>query len=269
MLRTTMLARAMPSGGARPSVAVASWSAAMQQVRGAQSKAFRRRVAERKALAADKTDGLYVGEPDNGKFHAIYGSFSPITRHLMRSLGSTDPRAQEPAGEAVAETRGFVPGYGYAETEINTLFSGLEQAAMERLRGAEYTLETVLKQEEAKRQIVMDVLGMKNASYMTWKKQQTQWVVRALGQHEHDTGTAEVQAGVWMMRVVALAEHLKYNNKDKRSLTRLSILVRKRNAVLRYLRDHSTSRYVDCLRKLGLSDRLVLAEVPATAQLLV
>jgi len=70
--------------------------------------------------------------------------------------------------------------------------------------------------------------------------------------HEEDTGSPEVQIAVFTEEIKRLILHLKENPKDFHSKRGLLKMVAKRRALLNYLKDESTRRYNNILKKIGL-----------------
>ena len=67
-----------------------------------------------------------------------------------------------------------------------------------------------------------------------------------------DTGSPEVQIALLTARITDLTEHLKAHKKDHSSRRGLLKMVSQRNALLKYLRQTSRSRYQEVVQRLGL-----------------
>ncbi len=67
-----------------------------------------------------------------------------------------------------------------------------------------------------------------------------------------DTGSPEVQIALLTARITDLTEHLKAHKKDHSSRRGLLKMVSQRNALLKYLRLTSRSRYQEVVQRLGL-----------------
>lgn len=74
----------------------------------------------------------------------------------------------------------------------------------------------------------------------------------ALGLHEKDTGSADVQIINLTHRIVALTNHLKSHTKDHSSRRGLLALVAQRRRMLDYLKATANERYQVLLQKLQL-----------------
>lgn len=77
-------------------------------------------------------------------------------------------------------------------------------------------------------------------------------IIKSHGQHEKDTGSAEVQIALTTKRIDELAAHLKKHPKDKHSRRGLLGMVNKRRKLLRFLSDKSPKSYSKLIKALGL-----------------
>lgn len=68
----------------------------------------------------------------------------------------------------------------------------------------------------------------------------------------NDTGSPEVQIALLTERINALSEHLQGNDKDNSSRRGLTLMVSKRNRLLKYLGATDKDRYTTLIAKLGL-----------------
>ena len=71
-------------------------------------------------------------------------------------------------------------------------------------------------------------------------------------QHDKDTGSPEVQIGIFSERINHLTEHLKMHAHDHHSRRGLLQLVGKRRRLLNYLQRTDIERYRALISKLGL-----------------
>ena len=67
-----------------------------------------------------------------------------------------------------------------------------------------------------------------------------------------DTGSPEVQVAILSERINNLTDHLKTHSKDFHSRRGLLMMVGQRRRLLDYLRNTSTERYEQLIRRLGL-----------------
>lgn len=71
-------------------------------------------------------------------------------------------------------------------------------------------------------------------------------------QHEHDTGSVEVQVALLTARIKELTEHLRTHSKDHSSRRGLIIMVSQRRRLLDYLARKNAERYQKLIEQLGL-----------------
>jgi len=70
--------------------------------------------------------------------------------------------------------------------------------------------------------------------------------------HQKDTGSAEVQIGLFTEKIKHLTEHLKLHKKDEHSRRGLLKMVGKRRSLLSYISKKDEKRYQNILKKLDL-----------------
>ncbi len=70
--------------------------------------------------------------------------------------------------------------------------------------------------------------------------------------HESDTGSPEVQVALLTEKINALSEHLGTHKKDHSSRRALLMMVGKRSALLKYVRNRSEDRYRGLCERLGI-----------------
>lgn len=70
--------------------------------------------------------------------------------------------------------------------------------------------------------------------------------------HAKDTGSSDVQIALLTERINALTEHLQSNAKDNHSRRGLTLMVSRRNRLLKYLARSDRDRYQGLIQKLGL-----------------
>lgn len=87
---------------------------------------------------------------------------------------------------------------------------------------------------------------------MSLKKEEKQTVIKDLAQNKKDTGSPEVQVGIFTEQINRLTEHLKKHKKDDHSRRGLLKMVGKRRRLLDYLKKKDESRYEKTVKKLGL-----------------
>ncbi len=77
-------------------------------------------------------------------------------------------------------------------------------------------------------------------------------VISSLATHKTDTGSPEVQVGIFTEQIKELTKHLQVHKKDEHSRRGLLKMVSKRRRLLDYLNKRDPSRYQDILKKLDL-----------------
>ncbi len=70
--------------------------------------------------------------------------------------------------------------------------------------------------------------------------------------HKKDTGSPEVQIGIFTKQIQELTSHLQLHKKDEHSRRGLLKMVGKRRRLLDYLSKRDVQRYQDILKKLSL-----------------
>ncbi len=73
--------------------------------------------------------------------------------------------------------------------------------------------------------------------------------------HDKDTGSPEVQLGIFSERIKELTDHLKTHPKDNHSRRGLLGIVAKRRKLLEYLAKSDKTRYGKAVKKLGLKNK--------------
>lgn len=87
---------------------------------------------------------------------------------------------------------------------------------------------------------------------MSLSKNDKQNVIKELKTTKNDTGSPEVQVGIFTQQIKKLTDHLKLNKKDEHSRRGLLKMVGKRRRLLDYLKHKDESRYDKLVKKLGL-----------------
>ena len=77
-------------------------------------------------------------------------------------------------------------------------------------------------------------------------------LIAKFGQHEGDSGSADVQIAFLDARIRQLQEHLRLHRHDESSRRGLLMLVGKRRRLLAYLRSNHPERYQNILSQLNL-----------------
>ncbi|ADU51138.1 SSU ribosomal protein S15P [Thermaerobacter marianensis DSM 12885] len=87
---------------------------------------------------------------------------------------------------------------------------------------------------------------------MALSQERKQQLIKEFAQHEHDTGSPEVQVAILTERINELTEHLRRHKKDHHSRRGLLKMVGKRRRLLQYLKSRDAERYQAVITRLGL-----------------
>lgn len=77
-------------------------------------------------------------------------------------------------------------------------------------------------------------------------------VISGLQSHKKDTGSPEVQIGIFTEQIKELTKHLQTHKKDEHSRRGLLKMVGKRRSLLDYLSKRDPVKYQEVLKKLDL-----------------
>ena len=77
-------------------------------------------------------------------------------------------------------------------------------------------------------------------------------VITGLQTHKQDTGSPEVQIGIFTEQIKNLTKHLQEHKKDNHSRRGLLKMVSKRRSLLDYLSKKDVNRYQTVIKKLDL-----------------
>jgi small subunit ribosomal protein S15 len=87
---------------------------------------------------------------------------------------------------------------------------------------------------------------------MSFNTQEKQQIVKEFQQHDHDTGSTEVQVALITAKIEHISKHLQEYEKDFSSKRGLLILVSQRRRLLKYLSNKNEIRYQRLIGRLGL-----------------
>ncbi|KTW27244.1 ribosomal protein S15 [Pneumocystis jirovecii RU7] len=124
-----------------------------------------------------------------------------------------------------------------------------------------YKIQRICKQEDKKAEIIKKIVSLKNSNSKAIQLQNISMAIEQFKQHETDTGSPEVQAAIFTVRIHYLNSHLSFHRKDKNTFRALRHLVHKRQKILKYLRKEDHIRYFSCIKKLGLTDTAIINEI--------
>ena len=80
-------------------------------------------------------------------------------------------------------------------------------------------------------------------------------IIKKYKLHNTDTGSPEVKVALITEEIRKLLLHLKKHSKDVHSKRGLLKMVSKRRALLNYLKEESTRRYNEIVKKIGLKKK--------------
>ncbi|KAJ2373426.1 hypothetical protein GGI05_007472, partial [Coemansia sp. RSA 2603] len=109
--------------------------------------------------------------------------------------------------------------------------------------------------------IVRRIVALENANSKAVVHYNIGRAVDTFGRSEGDSGSPEVQAAVWTVRINNLEDHLRTNRKDHQNRRSYTKLLHKRAKMLKYLKRESLERYYLCLKQLGLTKDMVEGEI--------
>ncbi|KAK9360783.1 hypothetical protein V1504DRAFT_135961 [Lipomyces starkeyi] len=205
----------------------------------------------------------------------IFGTYSTLVKQILRTLRTEDPRALTPDSVITPSSPFYIsnmtPGYGVTEKELQRTTYGADKAAAMRAAPAlhEWPAKAPLaKAEKIKLEATHRILSLRHGNADHEKAYLIKAVVKEFGDSEIDTGSPESQAAILTVRILAMAEHVRYNLKDKITMRSLTIMIQQRNSMLKYLKKKSLPRYMSCLKKLGLDDSVVSKEFRFSKRLL-
>ncbi|KAG4305627.1 hypothetical protein PORY_001183 [Pneumocystis oryctolagi] len=124
-----------------------------------------------------------------------------------------------------------------------------------------YKVKKICKQEDKKAETMRRIMSLKNSNSKAIQLQNISSAIEQFKQHKSDTGSPEVQAAIFTVRIHYLNFHLSFHRKDKNTFRALRHLVHKRQKILKYLRKENQIRYFSCIKKLGLTDTAVVNEI--------
>ena len=84
---------------------------------------------------------------------------------------------------------------------------------------------------------------------MTQKKKD---IIKSLGIHDKDVGSAEIQIGLLTDKISKLSDHFKKFKKDKHSTLGLTKSVNKRKKLLGYLKKKNPDSYQKVIKQLNI-----------------
>ena len=90
--------------------------------------------------------------------------------------------------------------------------------------------------DKAQAECLRRIISLENGSGVSFKKFNRQRIIELLGSEPFDTGSSQVQAGMFTLRIQRFKEHLEKNPKDNSMKRQLDLFTSKRVKILRHLR---------------------------------
>ncbi|KAJ2644206.1 hypothetical protein GGF44_000752 [Coemansia sp. RSA 1694] len=181
----------------------------------------------------------------------------------ISSSSSPQQQASEGAGAIRREANSghFACHVQPAEVKLIT------DVAPKAMVGSDFRFSLQVMPEQAEKNahiqadIVRRVVSLDNANSSAIMHYNISNAVKTFGRSEGDSGSPEVQAAVWTVRINNLEEHLRGHNKDHHNRRSYTKLLHKRAKMLKYLKRESLERYYLCLKQLGLTKEMVEGEI--------
>ncbi|KAJ2457231.1 hypothetical protein GGF42_002802 [Coemansia sp. RSA 2424] len=182
---------------------------------------------------------------------------------ISSSSSSPQQQASEGAGAIRREANSghFACHVQPAEVKLIT------DVAPKAMVGSDFRFSLQVMPEQAEKNahiqadIVRRVVSLDNANSSAIMHYNISNAVKTFGRSEGDSGSPEVQAAVWTVRINNLEEHLRGHNKDHHNRRSYTKLLHKRAKMLKYLKRESLERYYLCLKQLGLTKEMVEGEI--------
>lgn len=157
---------------------------------------------------------------------------------------------------------------GYEQLELEKLMYGAEKAALSKSGGNNILHKSITELEAKKRSAILTILNINNTNENDKKDLAVAIARKEFQRHEGDTASPEVQAAVLTVKIHFLMEHVKKNPKDHPHTQRVREYVQRRQRILKYLKKDQPENYFYTIKKLGLTDDVVVREFSMSRQYL-
>ncbi|KAJ2159949.1 hypothetical protein GGF46_002613 [Coemansia sp. RSA 552] len=127
--------------------------------------------------------------------------------------------------------------------------------------GVSFLPETAIGNPRVQADIVRRVVALENSNAKGVTHYNIARAIQTFGRRTGDSGSPEVQAAVWTVRINQLEAHLRTHRKDHHNRRAYTMLLHRRAKMLKYLRRESLERYYVCLKQLGLTRAMVEGEI--------
>ncbi|KAJ2614553.1 hypothetical protein H4S08_001670 [Coemansia sp. RSA 1365] len=148
-----------------------------------------------------------------------------------------------------------------SEIELVTTVGPKAEQSMNRGFSLNFMHESTDGNPSVQSDIVRRVVALENSNAKGVSQYNINTAVEMFGRSEGDSGSPEVQAAVWTVRINQLEDHLRANHKDHQNRRAYTKLQHKRAKILKYLKRKSLERYYVCLKQLGLTKDMVVGEI--------
>lgn len=81
-------------------------------------------------------------------------------------------------------------------------------------------------------------------------------LIKQYGKNETDSGNPDVQVAILSERISNLTDHLKEHKKDHHTRRGLMMLIGKRRALLKYIKNRNIDHYRELIANLGIRDNI-------------
>ncbi|KAJ3126826.1 hypothetical protein HK098_007120 [Nowakowskiella sp. JEL0407] len=111
--------------------------------------------------------------------------------------------------------------------------------------------------EEQKSEIVRRILSLSNSNAEQLRKFNFERIIQLFGRRPFDTGSPEVQAAFFTIKIKAMLDHLEGHKKDIKTKRQLEAILGKRARILKYLKRKNLSKYVEMCKVLGVDPKSI------------
>ncbi|PVZ97457.1 hypothetical protein BB558_006581 [Smittium angustum] len=148
--------------------------------------------------------------------------------------------------------------------EANLIFNYAPGASIESMKKNRFSFVNSKVEATSKvmSEMVKRIISIKNQNAQALLDHNIELAIKHFGRNEGDTASPEVQAAVFTVRILHLADHLRVHKKDHSNRRKYTMFLHKRAKILRYLKKKSLERYFECLKELGLRQDMVEGQIP-------
>eukprot|EP00842_Homolaphlyctis_polyrhiza_P003689 jgi/Hompol1/4320/HPOL_001574-RA len=149
--------------------------------------------------------------------------------------------------------------FGITPSEAETILSITPKILT---RNNQINIDASFKGDKAARaeeqaEMLRRIICLENSNEMGIRKFNIARSVEIFQRKAGDTGSPEVQAAVFTVRIHAMQKHLTLNPKDKSTKRRLQTWLSKRDKILKYLRRKDLAKFVETCRAIGVDPKVI------------